>query len=37
MHDEEPEVQEFECTECGEPMSTDKVYCSDKCFQAGQL
>ena len=32
--EEEPE---FECSECGEPMETDKTYCSDACFKASQL
>lgn len=33
----EPEVKEFECSECGKPMDKDKVYCSDACFKASQL
>lgn len=31
------EELEFECTECGKPMATDKGTCSNKCFQASQL
>ena len=26
--------QEFECRMCGEPMDTDKHYCSTSCFNA---
>lgn len=33
----EEETKEFECTECGKPMETDKTYCSDACFKASQL
>jgi len=28
---------EFECSECGKVMETDKTYCSNDCFKSSQL
>lgn len=28
---------EFECPECGNPVSKEGEYCSNVCFEAGQL
>lgn len=29
--------EEFECTECGKPMDSDKGVCSNACFKASML
>tara|TARA_R110002167_G_scaffold117249_5_gene293065 strand:+ start:345 stop:470 length:126 start_codon:yes stop_codon:yes gene_type:complete len=28
------EQKEYECSQCGEPLETDKGYCSGSCFEA---
>jgi len=31
------EQKEFECSECGAPMDTDKDVCSGTCFEASMI
>lgn len=31
------DTEEFECKECGEPMSEDSGYCSNSCWKASLL